>query len=100
MNLPAISVFEVPSLYTARFFSAGLEGRSKKFRPEAFARILTAILEFFGGRSDDRFEGWFGPGVISKDGTDRRKGYTVCEELSSVRKVREVHVGDQWVPIT
>ena len=63
MNLPAISLFEVPSLHTARFFSAGLEGRSKKFRPEAFSRILAAILEFFGGRSDDRFEGWFGPGV-------------------------------------
>ena len=65
MNLPAISLFEVPSLHTARFFSAGLEGRSKKFRPEAFARILAAILEFFGGCSDDRFEGWFGPGVVS-----------------------------------
>ena len=63
MNLPAISLFEVPSLHTARFFSAGLEGRSKKFRPEAFACILAATLEFFGGRSDDRFEGWFGPGV-------------------------------------
>ena len=37
---------------------------------------------------------------ICKDGTDRRKGYTVCEELSSVLKVNEVHVGDQWVPIT
>ena len=37
---------------------------------------------------------------ICKDGTDRRKGYTVCEELSSVRKVREVRVGDHWVPIT
>ena len=24
----------------------------------------------------------------------------ICEELSSVRKVREVHVGDYWVPIT
>ena len=66
MNLSAISLFEVPSLHTARFFAAGLEGRSKKFRPEAFARILAAILEFFGGRSDDRFEGWFGPGVIIK----------------------------------
>ena len=64
MNLPAISLFKVPSLHTARFFSAGLEGRSKKFRPEAFARILAAILEFFGGRSDDRFEGWFGPGML------------------------------------
>ena len=63
MNLPAISLFEVPSLHTARFFAAGLEGRSKKFRPEAFSRILAAILEFFWGRSDDRFEGWFGPGV-------------------------------------
>ena len=63
MNLPAISLFKVPSLHTARFFSAGLEGRSKKFRPEAFARILAAILEFFWGRSDDRFERWFGPGV-------------------------------------
>ena len=31
---------------------------------------------------------------ICKDGTDRRKGYTVCEELSLVRKVCEVHVGD------
>ena len=66
MNLSAISLFEVPSLHTARFFSAGLEGRSKKFRPEAFARILAAILEFFGGRSDDRFEEWFGPGVSGK----------------------------------
>ena len=28
------------------------------------------------------------------------KGYTVCEELSSVRKVQEVHLGDYWVPIT
>ena len=37
---------------------------------------------------------------ICKDGTDRRKGSTVCEELSSVRKVREVHVSDHWVPIT
>ena len=37
---------------------------------------------------------------ICKDGTERRKGYTVCEELSSVRKVHEVHVGDHWVPIT
>ena len=63
MNLPAISLFEVPSLHTARFFAAGLEGRSKKFRPEAFSRILAAILEFFWGRSDDRFEGWFVPGV-------------------------------------
>ena len=63
MNLPAISLFEVPSLHTARFFAAGLEGRSKKFRPEAFARILAAILEFFGGHSDDRFEGCFGPSV-------------------------------------
>ena len=63
MNLPAISLFEVPSLHTARFFAAGLEGRSKKFRPESFSRILAAILEFFWGRSDDRFEGWFGPGV-------------------------------------
>ena len=49
MNLPAISLFEVPSLHTARFFAAGLEGRSKKFRPEAFSRILAAILEFFWG---------------------------------------------------
>ena len=63
MNLPAISLFEVPSLHTARFFSAGLEGRSKKFRPEAFGRILAVILEFWGGRSDDRFEGWFGPSM-------------------------------------
>ena len=63
MNLPAISLFEVPSLHTARFFAAGLEGRSKKFRPEAFSRILAAILEFFWGHSDDRFEGCFGPSV-------------------------------------
>ena len=37
MNLPAISLFEAPSL----------EGRWKKFRPESFAPILAAILEFF-----------------------------------------------------
>ena len=37
---------------------------SNKFRPEAFARFLAAILDFIFGHSDDRFEGWFGPGVI------------------------------------
>lgn len=45
--------------------SGGLEGRSKKFRPEAFARILAAILKIYLRHSDARFEGWFGPGVNS-----------------------------------
>ena len=66
MNLPAISLFEVPSLHTARFFSAGLEGRWKKFRPEAFARILAALLEFFGDALMTDLRGGLAPAWLAR----------------------------------
>jgi len=48
------------SLHTVRFFLAGLEERSKKFRPEAFSCILAATLEFI---SDALMTDWRG-GVV------------------------------------